>query len=62
MTALLLLGFGFLLLLPNWLALPPDDENLSKEIVGTVFQSKELFAGHYPFWGHPSPHEGGVLA
>jgi hypothetical protein len=46
----LLLGFGFLVLLPNWIALPPDDENLSKEIVGTVFQSKALFSGHYPFW------------
>jgi hypothetical protein len=49
-TTLVLLGFGFLVLLPNWLALPPDDENLSKEIVGTVFQSKAIFSGHYPFW------------
>src|SRR5947208_7269328 len=49
-TALLLLGFGFVLLIPNWLVLPPDDENLSKEIVGTVFQSRELFSGRYPFW------------
>ena len=49
-TTLLLLGFGVLVLLPNWLALPPDDENLSKEIVGTVFQSKAIFSGHYPFW------------
>src|SRR5207248_4847137 len=23
---------------------------LSKEIVGTVFQSKAIFSGHYPFW------------
>lgn len=50
LTALALLGFGFLVLLPNWLALPPDDENLSKEIVGTVFQSRAIFSGHYPFW------------
>lgn len=49
-TTLLLLGFGVLVLLPNWIALPPDDENLSKEIVGTVFQSKAIFSGHYPFW------------
>jgi hypothetical protein len=49
-TLLLLLGFGFVLLIPTWLVLPPDDENLSKEIVGTVFQSKQIFAGHYPFW------------
>ena len=49
-TAFLLLGFGFVVLVPNWLALQPDDENLSKEIVGTVFQSKAVFSGHYPFW------------
>lgn len=49
-TAALLLGFGFLVLIPTWLVLPPDDENLSKEIVGTVFQSRALFSGHYPFW------------
>ena len=60
-TALLLLGFGFILMIPTWLVLPPDDENLSKEIVSTVFQSKEIFSGRYPFWdpwigfGTPQP-------
>jgi hypothetical protein len=49
-TALVLLGLGFVLLIPTWLVLPPDDENLSKEIVGTVFQSRQIFDGHYPFW------------
>jgi hypothetical protein len=49
-TALLLLGFGFVILIPTWLVLPPDDENLSKEIVGTVFQSRQIFSGRYPFW------------
>jgi hypothetical protein len=49
-TTLLLLGFGFVVLMPTWLVLPPDDENLSKEIVGTVFQSKAIFSGSYPFW------------
>ena len=49
-TALLLLGFGFLVLIPTWLVLPPDDENLSKEIMSTVFQSRGIFSGHYPFW------------
>jgi hypothetical protein len=48
--ALLLLGFGVVLLIPNWLVLPPDDENLSKEILSTVFQSREIFSGRYPFW------------
>jgi len=60
-TALLLLGFGFVLLIPTWLVLPPDDENLSKEILSTVFQSREIFSGRYPFWdpwvafGTPQP-------
>src|SRR5438445_706387 len=45
-TSLLLLGFGFILLIPTWLVLPPDDENLSKEILSTVFQSRQLFSGH----------------
>ena len=60
-TALLLLGFGSILLVPTWLVLPPDDENLSKEILSTVFQSREIFSGHYPFWdpwvafGTPQP-------
>lgn len=49
-TALFLLWFGFVVLIPTWLVLPPDDENLSKEIVSTVFQSKEIFAGRYSFW------------
>jgi hypothetical protein len=50
LTTILLLGFGFLVLIPTWLVLPPDDEDLSKEIVSTVFQSKEVFSGSYPFW------------
>ena len=50
MTALFLLFFGVVILVPTWLVLPPDDEDLSKEIVSTVFQSKQLFSGHYPFW------------
>jgi hypothetical protein len=50
LTALLLLGFGFVLLIPTWLVLPPDDENLSKEILSTVFQSGQIFSGHYSFW------------
>ncbi len=49
-TALLLFGFGFVVLIPTWLVLPPDDENLSKEIVSTVFQSREIFSGRYSFW------------
>jgi hypothetical protein len=49
-TALLLLGFGFVLLIPTWLVLPPDDENLFKEILSTVFQSQQIFSGRYPFW------------
>jgi putative flippase GtrA len=49
-TLLLLLGFGFVVLIPTWLVLPPDDEDLAKEIVSTVFQSREVFAGRYPFW------------
>jgi hypothetical protein len=49
-TALLLLGFGFVVLIPTWLVLPPDDENLSKEILSTVFQSREIFSGRYSFW------------
>jgi len=50
LVSLALLSFGTLLLIPTWLVLPPDDEGLWKEISPTVFQSRELFSGHYPFW------------
>jgi hypothetical protein len=45
-----LLAFGVVLLLPVWLVLPLDDENLSKEVLSTVFQSKQIFSGNYAFW------------
>jgi hypothetical protein len=67
LTALLLLAFGFVVLVPIWLVLPPDDENLSKEILTTVFQSRELFSGHYPFWdpfvafGMPEPRSQALI-
>ena len=49
-TPLLLLGFSAVLLIPIWLALPPDDENLPKEVLSTFFQSRQIFSGHYAFW------------
>jgi hypothetical protein len=64
---LALLGFGFLVLVPTWIVLPPDDENLSKEILTTVFQSREIFSGHYPFWdpfvafGTPEPRSQALI-
>ncbi len=54
LTTLLLGCFGTLILIPTWVILPPDDEGLFKEITATVFQSKALFSGHYPFW-NPLP-------
>jgi hypothetical protein len=66
-TAFLLLGLGFVVLVPIWLVLPPDDENLSKEIMTTVFQSREIFSGHYPFWdpwvafGMPEPRSQALI-
>jgi hypothetical protein len=50
LDAAILLVLGLVVLVPTWLVLPPDDEDLSKEIVATVIQSKALFSGHYPFW------------
>jgi hypothetical protein len=44
------MAFGFVLLVPTWLVLPPDDEDLPKEVLSTVFQSRELLSGRYPFW------------
>ena len=67
LTALLLLAFGVAVLVPTWLVLPPDDENLSKEIMTTVFQSREVFSGHYPFWdpwvafGTPEPRSQALI-
>ena len=67
LTALLLLAFGVVVLVPTWLVLPPDDENLSKEILTTVFQSREVFSGHYPFWdpwvafGTPEPRSQALI-
>ena len=67
LAALLLLAFGFVVLVPTWLVLPPDDENLSKEILTTVFQSREVFSGHYPFWdpwiafGTPEPRSQALI-
>jgi hypothetical protein len=67
MWPLALLAFGFLVLIPTWIALPPDDENLSKEILTTVFSSRELFSGHYPFWdpfvafGTPEPRSQALI-
>ena len=64
---LALLGFGVLVLVPTWIVLPPDDENLSKEILTTVFQSREIFSGHYPFWdpfvafGTPEPRSQALI-
>ena len=50
LTFLLLLGFCVLLLIPTWIVLPPDDENLPKEVLSTFFQSRQIFSGHYAFW------------
>lgn len=47
---LLLLAFGVVLLIPVWIVLPLDDENLQKEVLSTVFQSRQIFSGHYAFW------------
>jgi hypothetical protein len=64
---LLLLGFGVVVLIPTWIVLPPDDENLSKEILTTVFSSREIFSGHYPFWdpfvafGTPEPRSQALI-
>jgi hypothetical protein len=48
-VSLLLLG-GAVILIPTWLVLPPDGENLYREISTTVYQSNEVFSGRYPFW------------
>jgi hypothetical protein len=50
LSLLLLLGFCVVLLIPTWLVLPPDDENLPKEVLSTFFQSRQIFSGHYAFW------------
>ena len=54
-----LLLLGFVVLIPTWLVLPPDDEGLFVEIQGTAFQAKHLFS-EYPFWnpwiGFGVPH------
>jgi hypothetical protein len=50
LAPVLLLAFGVILLLPVWLVLPLDDENLSKEVLSTVFQSRQIFSGNYAFW------------
>lgn len=66
-TAALLLGFAFLVVLPIWLVLPLDDENLQKEVLTTVFQSRQIFSGHYPFWdpwvafGVPEPRSQALI-
>src|SRR6476619_6874965 len=46
----LVLALGFVLLIPIWLYLPPDDEGLWIEVAPTVFQGKQLVHGHYPLW------------
>src|SRR5436190_5177281 len=62
-----LLTFGFLVLIPTWIVLPLDDENLSKEILTTVFSSREIFSGHYAFWdpfvafGTPEPRSQALI-
>jgi hypothetical protein len=48
--ATLLLVAGVVILIPTWLVLPPDDEDLFKEIAATVYQSNEVFSGHYALW------------
>jgi len=59
--AVLLLAFGAAVVLPTWLALPPDDEGLAIEIVTTKFQQATLALSQYPFWdplsgfGTPQP-------
>ncbi len=50
LTLLVLLGFCVVLLIPTWIVLPPDDENLPKEVLSTFFQSRQIFSGHYAFW------------
>ncbi len=56
-TGLLLLGV--VVLVPNWIVLPPDDEGVFVEVETTAFQAKRLFS-EYPFWnpwiGFGAPH------
>jgi hypothetical protein len=55
-----ILGFGAILLIPNWIVLPPDDEGLFLVINPTLFQAQHLFTD-YPLWnpfvefGGPQP-------
>jgi hypothetical protein len=58
---LTLFAFAFVVLIPTWIVLPPDDEGLFTAIAPTVFQSNHLVAD-YPFWnpfiGFGVPHPG----
>jgi hypothetical protein len=42
--------FGVLVLIPNWIVLPPDDEGLNVEISSTAYQARQLFSGNWPLW------------
>lgn len=41
---------GVLVLIPNWIVLPPDDEGLNLEISTTAYQARQLFSGNWPLW------------
>src|SRR5262249_32003197 len=55
-----LLVFGTMILIPNWILLPRDDEGLFVVINPTLFEARHLL-GSYPFWnpfiefGSPQP-------
>lgn len=38
-----ILGLGFLMLIPTWIVLPPDDEGLFIEVQSTAFLAKHIF-------------------
>lgn len=56
-----ILAFGGVILIPNWIVLPPDDEGLFLVINPTRFQAQHLFTD-YPLWNpfieFGGPHPG----
>jgi hypothetical protein len=41
---------AIVVLIPNWIVLPPDDEGLNVEIASTAYQARQLFSGNWPLW------------
>jgi hypothetical protein len=56
-----ILAFGAIVLIPNWIVLPPDDEGLFLVANPTLFQAHRLFTD-YPLWNpfveFGGPHPG----